>query len=396
VLNKLKVFLLVQVATLKANRWLWFVLSLFVASRLIVLTALTAAPHQIARSDRYDWDTATWTRPFARWDGGWYLSIADRGYHYEAGSTEYQTVAFFPLYPLLMHLFSGEHFTADMAGIIISNLSLLVALLYFYPLVRHSSSVKATRIATALLAFSPYSLFASVLYSEGLFLALLAAFLYYLQKKKWLTAGLLAGLSSGVRVTGAFLVIPLIAAVVTDAWTRKKLTWRMISSLVVSEGGLLAYMVFLQTAFGDPLAFFKVQTSWERHFFDSAALMKTFVTEFTSGAGLWRTSWTLLSRILDVWMLVTALALLILGLFLKLGREKLFLSGSLLLLYLVSSSNSFTGMGRLIFVILPLYEVGARLLDRKYLRWSVYPLMLLFAAGLYLFSMLFAQWYWVD
>lgn|GEM_PF-3905271 len=367
-LNKLKVVLLVLIFKLKTNRWLWFVLAIFIASRLIVLTAFHLAPQTIPRSDRYDWDTVTWTRPFARWDAGWYLTIARTGYTYEPGSTEYQSVAFFPLYPLL----------------------------YFYPLIRQSHSPKTARIATSLLAFNPYSIFASVLYSEGLFIALLAGFLYYLQRKKWLGAGLMAGLASAVRIAGALLVIPLLAVMVAEVWKKKKLTWRLVVSLGMSECGLLWYMWYLHYNFGDYIAFFKAQSSWQRHFFNLTELVQTFKAELAMAPGLWQQSWSLLPRILDVWSVLVTMLLLALGVLLHLEREKLLLSVSLLLLYLVSSSNSFSSMGRYVFILLPLYEIVARILDGTYFRWFRYPLLVLSSAGLFLFSMLFAQWYWID
>ncbi|MGB9826264.1 MAG: mannosyltransferase family protein, partial [Desulfofundulus sp.] len=68
-------------------------------------------------------------RGLNRWDAGWYLKIAREGYNQKSA-------AFFPLYPLLIHLFSRLGMNPVAAGILISNLSLAGILAIFYRLAR--------------------------------------------------------------------------------------------------------------------------------------------------------------------------------------------------------------------------------------------------------------------
>src|SRR4051794_21303839 len=93
----------------------------------------------------------------SRWDSGWLLSVASRGYQINPGHQSNTTC--FPLYPLAMRatnwLIRGKT-QADMfvAGILVSNIALLVALAYLIALARlEFSEAVATRAAWYLLVF---------------------------------------------------------------------------------------------------------------------------------------------------------------------------------------------------------------------------------------------------
>ena len=49
-------------------------------------------------------DVSSWYIPFANWDGQYYLLLSDWGYNYE--ETPDSPRAFFPLYPVLIHILS--------------------------------------------------------------------------------------------------------------------------------------------------------------------------------------------------------------------------------------------------------------------------------------------------
>ena len=127
------------------------------------------------------WIPSSWVRPgvlpvldaFSHWDGLRYVDIALSGY----GTADPTTVAFFPLYPLLMR--AGAMLTGSVTlqsleiwGIVISNLCLLIAAGLLVALCRMEfGKAVASRAAWYLLIF-PTSLFLSAIYAESLFLAL--------------------------------------------------------------------------------------------------------------------------------------------------------------------------------------------------------------------------------
>src|SRR6266571_8435749 len=92
--------------------------------------------------------------PFANYDGAHYLHIAHDGYK------QYEQ-AFFPLYPLAIHLFSnitgGRYF---LPGLILANLAFLAGLIFFIKFLRHIGSQKHEILfATLFLLAFPTSFF---------------------------------------------------------------------------------------------------------------------------------------------------------------------------------------------------------------------------------------------
>ena len=81
--------------------------------------------------------TNLWLDGWARWDAGWYEHIAKHGYVDQAvGPAGQRNLAFYPLYPLTMRLLSLAGPEPLPAGILISNLALLAALLLLHRMAR--------------------------------------------------------------------------------------------------------------------------------------------------------------------------------------------------------------------------------------------------------------------
>src|SRR5207237_1206701 len=84
------------------------------------------------------------------WDGIWYRLIADHGYLLVAGRQS--DPAFFPLYPLLLKVAAATGLPLGVAGIVLSNLLFLAALLVFDVFGRDVVGPSVARRATILLA----------------------------------------------------------------------------------------------------------------------------------------------------------------------------------------------------------------------------------------------------
>jgi hypothetical protein len=143
--------------------------------------------------------------PFARWDSVWYLAIAQGGYDHEASRT-----AFFPLYPLLVRGVGIVIGSDLVAGVLISLVAFMVAMVLLYRLVALELDHELARIAVMLIAFCPMAYFFSAVYSESLFLALSVGCIWFARTGRWARAGLIGGLAAAERATGATLVVPLI------------------------------------------------------------------------------------------------------------------------------------------------------------------------------------------
>jgi len=190
-----------------------------------------------------------WLWFWGGFDGVHYLNIAEKGYEY--GLTQ----AFFPLYPLLIHWFTiaGNRL---LPALIISHLSFVGFLYYFVKLGRLDFKVKAVKWAGALLLLYPAGFFLFGVYTESLFLLLVAAVFYLARRQLWLQAAIVAGLASATRLVGIFL-LPVIL------WEYYQVNKPKILPLVgyslLASSGLLLYLNYLQRRFGDFLIFIHSQ-----------------------------------------------------------------------------------------------------------------------------------------
>ena len=158
------------------------------------------------------WDAAPITHgwhnlvtAFERFDALWFLRIADTGYAAGDGSA-----AFFPLYPMVVRAFSwllGGHPLA--AGLLVSNLAFLGALIVVYFLTASERSEEAARRTVLYLAIFPTAFFFLAPYSESLFLLLAMTALWGARRERWWIAGVAGALASGTRSLGVLLVLPL-------------------------------------------------------------------------------------------------------------------------------------------------------------------------------------------
>ena len=66
--------------------------------------------------------------PAARWDAAWYLVIAHYGYRPDLGSFTSSRTAFFPLYPLGLHVIASSGVPPVLAGVLLSLAALSLSL----------------------------------------------------------------------------------------------------------------------------------------------------------------------------------------------------------------------------------------------------------------------------
>lgn len=227
-------------------------------------------------------------------DSWWYYNIATRGYTLGSVATgEQGTVAFFPLYPLLVKTVAGLTGDVFLAGIIVANVAFVIALFYLHALARREIGDGAAGRAVFYFAAAPTAVFFSAMYTESLFLALLLATLYYARAGSWDRAALAGMLASATRNTGVVLagVVALEALHAAgvrfwpterpEGWSREALArfcwrhlrrqaplalraWPGLVAAALVPLGLIAYMAYLSNTFGDPLAFIHVQATWGR------------------------------------------------------------------------------------------------------------------------------------
>ena len=197
-------------------------------------------------------------RLLARWDGGWYERIALHGYEYAPDRLQH-SVAFFPLFPLLVRPLAKLGVPFGLAGAIVNGLAFLGALGLLYVWARALGGERMARWATAALALCPMAIFGSVAYTEGLFLLLTLASLFAAWRGKFGLAALSGILATASRLPG----IALIPALLIEA-IRQRRGWRGLALACAPALGTLAYFAWLWRRFGDPLAYLHAEHAWQR------------------------------------------------------------------------------------------------------------------------------------
>lgn len=199
-----------------------------------------------------------WLNPWTTYDSVWFLEIATNGY-------QEHTTAFFPLYPWLLRLVGDNPLLIVAFAIGLSHLFLLIALWLVYRLTLVEWGTTHAHLAVWLLAFSPAAPFFGAVYTESLFLALLAGTFMAVRQHKWWLAGFLGMFAALLRNPG-FLVA---GALMWEAWenriTPKSGQWL---AWIFPLAGFAAVQGWFWLVFSDPLAgvasqsYFHRQMAW--------------------------------------------------------------------------------------------------------------------------------------
>ncbi len=383
---------------LAAARWVWLPLLLFAVTRLgIALIAYLAVPlfADAASPPPYH------LRPpgnvlvdalGSRWDTGFYVSIAEEGYKFEGEALP--SVAFFPLLPLMMRVATPLAGDTLPAGLLISNMSLLLAMILFYRLLLETWGESVADRAVWYLLIFPTSFFGAAIYTESLFLLTAIGALYFARRQYWELSALLGFAAGLTRLTGV-IVTPMLFL----EWLRQRSMAEgnerpSLFALFASFTPLLglgAFMGYLQHVFGDPLAFLHGAKAWGRipqsPFVTISDLLQRPVEGWQSAimsGHIHFDNWIDFSMVLL--FLATGVALLIK----KRWSEAAFVLSGVLIPF---SSGLLMSQRRYVWVLFPAFILLAQWGERPWIDKTVTTLSLL---GLALFTALFVNGYWVG
>lgn len=201
----------------------------------------------------------------SRWDTGAYLEIARGGYSYEPGT--HSDVTFFPLLPILMRVVAIGRTDSDallVAGLLVSNVALIVALAQMVALGRPEVGEDAARRAALYVLVFPTTVFLSAAYPGSLFLALAAAMLLAARQARWWRAGALAALAALARPFGVLVALPLAVEALAQRREGGRLA-PVLAATIAPVAAFAAWQLFLYRATGDPLVFLTAQAAYGRH-----------------------------------------------------------------------------------------------------------------------------------
>jgi hypothetical protein len=198
-----------------------------------------------------------------QWDAHLFIEWARFGPGYRSHSAHLE--AFFPGEPLALRAVHAVGASYVLAGLVISAVAGLVAVLALGRLADFDSGPVAGIRAPLYLALSPYAVFLVAGYSEALFLAFAVPSWLAARRGRWVAAGVLAGGAALVRIDGLFLGIALLAEwLIARAGRRRP---REVAALIVPWLVTAGYFLYLHAVTGDWLAWSHAQREgWGRSF----------------------------------------------------------------------------------------------------------------------------------
>ena len=201
---------------------------------------------------------------FAAWDSGWYFDIAHRGYYFSADGQS--SIAFFPLYPMLMRAvawpFGGTEKAIWVAGIVVSSFAFALALLAVHRFAeRVFGEREAARRAVLYLAVFPFSLFLTRVYADSVLLLTSVLAVSCAFDGRWWRAGLWGALATLTRPNGILIGLPLVLLALGGRPTVPALARRFTALLPVPVA-LAGYCAYVYALSGNPLGWLSAQVHW--------------------------------------------------------------------------------------------------------------------------------------
>jgi len=234
----------------RAASWVLVPAGIGLASRVFSIVVIVWADLQRAE---------VMPNPFTMWDGLWYVSIAEHGYHSVPIAGSLRDIAFFPGWPVLMHLATPEGWFIRLVAPALANLLFVLACVLVWRVFADRLGSDVATPAVAFMAFSPASYVASLAYSEPLFLCLAAA--AFLLRSRTLPRMVAVAAAMATRIAGSALVL----SALVEAWSERGPARR--SALLAAAAGVAAFgawWTFIAILQGDPFGFFLGSPSFGR------------------------------------------------------------------------------------------------------------------------------------
>jgi hypothetical protein len=240
------------------------VLVVQVVAKLTTFLANVILPPARPRPFSLPFERLKLAETFAAWDSGWYFDIAQRGYYFNASGQS--SIAFFPLYPLLMRAlawpFGGSSRALWLSGITLSCACLFAGLTVLHRLTwRTTGSPETARRTVLYVAVFPFSYFFTQVYTESLFLLLSVSAVAAAVAARWGWAGLLGGLATLTRPNGVLIAVPL-GLLALAGRPRPAQLGRRAAALLLVPLALAAFCAHSYRLSGDPLGWLHAQSQW--------------------------------------------------------------------------------------------------------------------------------------
>ena len=232
------------------------VLGPFVLWWFVVVAVMTVslASVPVALDASYDYldGYPVWVQSLVRWDSNYYVTIAQHGY------VTPELPAFFPLYPLLVHVVAGTGLAVPYAGILVSAVAAVVAVSYLRELAAaHFGSEQTLLQSRAVVLFlaGPSAFFLAAVYTEALFCALTFAAFHHARRAQWARSCLFLAFLTATRFPAVVVVLAVFVEYLAQRSARGRWLDGRVLWFLLTPAGLSGYLWYSARELGDPLAF---------------------------------------------------------------------------------------------------------------------------------------------
>lgn len=325
---------------------------------------------------------------WANYDGEHYISISIYGY-------KFLEQAFFPIYPMLMHVFKtffGNDFSPQvisaLIGLLISNISFFFAMVFLWELIRIDYSERISYLTLILLLVFPTSFYLGAVYNESLYLFFSVAAFYMMRRNMWVKSTFFGIIASATRIFG-FLLLP---SFLYEAWIQKKEISKIFWIFFIPLG-LIGYIFYQYVTVGDPLAFYHLQKIvGEQHQSGFTFLPQVYLRYFRMLATVDTRNPIYQTLILELFTGIVFFLLPIYGYFKKVRFS--YVVYALLGFLIPTIQGSFSSVPRYILAFFPSFLVLALILEKSP---NVIKFIYIIGSVVLLFieTSLFSRGYWV-
>ena len=233
-----------------------YILAMFVVTRLVLTFIGVVSRSLVNGQDLVRWTDLSFLNIWGVWDSTFYLRIAEIGYN------DTTILAFFPLYPLLIKLLNYIVGNPYIAGVIVSNVCLLVACYYMYRLTALEEDEETSLNSVKYLLIYPTAFVLSGVFTESLYLMLIVMSFYYAKKGRWPIACVLGLFLAMTRSIGVFLILPLAYEYIKSKEFKLNRIKPDIALLLLIPLGFCMFMAYNFYLTGDPVAFMHSESAW--------------------------------------------------------------------------------------------------------------------------------------
>lgn len=266
------------------------------------------------------------------WDGRWYRTVAANGYLLEPGRQS--DPAFFPLFPLLLRGLHGIGLSYLTAGVVLSQVAFLGALVAFEALTRALFDEAFSHRAVVYLALFPMGFVFSMSYPESVVLCLIAVAALAALRGRWVAVAILMALGTLARPETLLISIPLLAIALRETTSQRR--GLALGAALAPFAAIGSFALYLGLTLRDPLAWTHAERAWGRRFTPFGLVRALEELPHAVETNAW--------VIRDVIFLV--LYLLLLWLALRAGAPRTWVAAGAIVTVLPTFSGSFNSIGR--------------------------------------------------